>query len=72
MNMIYVFKTTVKTKKAVKQITPKLNDLLPTSKWNFDLEDCDNILRIDSKIEISELVIQLLQDNGFDCIELDD
>jgi hypothetical protein len=70
--MIYVFKTTVKTKKTVKQITPKLNDMLPTSKWNFDLEDCDSILRIDSKTEISELAIQLLQDNGFECIELQD
>lgn len=70
--MIYVFKTTVQTKKSVKQITPKLNDLLPTSKWNFDLEDCDNILRIDSNSTISEIVIKLLQDNGFNCIELED
>jgi hypothetical protein len=72
MTMIYVFKTTVKTKKAVKEITPKLNELLPTSKWNFDLEDCDKILRIDSKVEVSELAIKLLQDNGFDCVELQD
>ncbi len=70
--MIYVFKTTVKTKKAVKQITPKLNDLLPTSKWNFDLEDCDNILRIESNSAISEIAIKLLQDNGYDCVELVD
>jgi hypothetical protein len=70
--MIYVFKTTVQTKKSVKQITPKLNDLLPTSKWNFDLEDCDNILRIDSNSTISAMVIKVLQDNGFDCIELED
>ncbi len=72
MTMIYVFMTTVKTKKAVKQITPKLNDLLPTSKGNFDLEDCDNILRIDSKTEVSELAIKLLLDNGIDCVELPD
>ncbi|MDX2281000.1 MAG: hypothetical protein NW218_15540 [Saprospiraceae bacterium] len=70
--MIYVFKTSVKTKKAVKQLTPKLNDLLPSSHWNFDLEDCDHILRIASKIEISEKAIKLLQDNGFDCVELTD
>lgn len=70
--MIYVFKTSVKTKKAVKQLTPKLNDLLPSSYWNFDLEDRDHILRIASKIEISEKAIKLLQDNGFDCVELTD
>lgn len=72
MTMIYVFKTSVKTKKAVKKLTPKLNDILSSSKWNFDLEDCDNILRIDSKTEVSDLAIKLLQDNGFDCVELQD
>lgn len=70
MMMIYVFKTTVKTKKAVKQVTPKLNELMPTSVWNFDLDDCDNILRVESKTPISRLVIKLLQDNGFECYEL--
>lgn len=70
--MIYVFKTSVKTKKAVRQLTPKLNDILSSSKWNFDLEDCDKILRIDSETKISEQIIKLLQENGFECTELSD
>lgn len=70
--MIYVFKTSVKTKKAVKQLAPKLNDLFPASKWNFDLHDCDKILRIDSKSNIAEQTRKLLLDNGFDCMELPD
>jgi hypothetical protein len=70
MTMIYVFKTSVETQKTVTQLTPKLNRILSVSKWSFDLEDCDNILRIDSKNNIAEQTIKLLQDNGFECVEL--
>lgn len=49
-----MFRTFVKTKKAVKQLTPKLNNLMPMSKWNFDLEDCDNILCVDSKTQFPD------------------
>lgn len=70
--MIYVFKTSVKTKKSVQKLTPFLNTSLQQSKWNFDLEDCDKILRIDSPTEISETVTKLLHDKGFDCEELTD
>lgn len=70
--MIYVFKTTVKTKKEVKQLEPKLNEGLLTAKWNFDLDDNDKILRIDSHFEISEIAIKILKQNGFECEELND
>ncbi len=69
---IYVFKTSVKTKKDVRQLKSLLNELLKQAKWNFDLEDCDKILRIDSQTEISQPVIKLLQNIGFDCEELPD
>ena len=66
--MIFVFKTNVDSISKVKKVTPKLNQLFPNSKWNFDLEDCDNILRVDSELNVAEL----LQNNAiFDCIELD-
>ena len=70
--MILVFKTSVKTKKKVTSLTPILNSLPQILNWNFDLDDCDDILRIDSETEISELVIKILHDNGIDCVELDD
>ena len=69
--MIYVFKTSVRYKKNVRQLSPFLNDLLHQSKWNFDLTDRDKILRIDSLKEISGPIKKLLQDNGFDCKELE-
>ncbi len=70
--MIYVFKTSVKLKKEVRGLKPHLNELLRQAKWNFDLEDCDKILRIDSETEICKTIIKLLQDKGFDCEELSD
>jgi hypothetical protein len=70
--MIYVFKTSVNTKKDIKELTSKLEHFIPNSKWNFDLEDCDKILRIDSQFEVREATIKLLQANGYKCEELTD
>ncbi|QSB28113.1 hypothetical protein [Flavobacterium sp. CLA17] len=66
--MIYVFKTSVDTNSKLKLASELLNELLADAQWNFDLEDCDNILRIDSETEITEL---LLKNTVFDCIELE-
>jgi len=65
--MIFIFKTNVDSIAKVKKVSPKLNQLFPNSKWNFDLEDCDNILRFESKEDIMEKVIFLLKVIGFEC-----
>lgn len=68
--MIYVFKTSVFTDNDVQSLKPHL-DKLQQTQWNFDLGDCDKILRIDSPQGVSaELIIKLLQDKGFDCENL--
>ncbi|SMO85618.1 hypothetical protein SAMN06265349_105147 [Flavobacterium resistens] len=66
--MIYVFKTSVDSPSKLESASALLHELLPETLWNFDLEDCDNILRIDSEHEIVDLILN----NGiFDCIELE-
>ncbi len=70
--MVYVFKTSVDTAEAVDQIYPYLDSVLRGSAWNFDLDDCDNILRTNSEAEIETVVCQLLTANGFECDELSD
>ena len=70
--MVYVFITSVKTEQEVGQLKAHLNDLLKQGKWNFDLEDCDRILRIESETEITHSVIKLLHEKSFDCEELPD
>ena len=69
--MIYVFKTSVKNRRHIRQLSPFLNDLLRQSKWNFDLEDCDKILRIDSEENIAFKIIDLLNIHKFYCEELE-
>ena len=69
--MIYVFKTSVRTKSQVKKLKPRINELLPSEKWNFDLEDCDKILRIDSEENVVSKIIDLMSIQKFYCHELE-
>jgi len=69
--MIFVFKTSVKTKLQVQQLQPHIDTLVPNAAWNFDLQDCDKILRIDSEDNIVLKIIQLLSVNNYSCEELE-
>jgi hypothetical protein len=69
--MIFVFKTSVKTKMQVKKLKPHIDKRLPKAKWNFDLEDIDKILRIDSKENIVLIIMDLLNIHNYSCEELE-
>ena len=69
--MIYVFKTSVKTKLQSEKLKPDIDKILPKAKWNFDLEDCDKILRIDSEENIVLKITGLLNIHQFYCKELE-
>lgn len=72
--MIEVFKTNVKFKKDAQRILLLLNSKLVGHKINFDLSDCDKILRvesIDEKISASSIE-KWLQNEGFFCEVLPD
>lgn len=68
--MVYVFKTSVETEKDIRKLGFHLDELLLGARWNFDLDDCDKILRIESTADVAESVITLLLISGFDCEEL--
>lgn len=68
--MIAIFKTSVINSEQVESIKPYLDQLQAISAWNFDLEDCDNILRIDSTTNVSAGVISILETHGFVCEEI--
>ena len=68
--MIYVFKTSVKTKIQIKKLKPHIDKILPKEKWNFDFEDSDKISRIDSEENIVLTIINLLKIHNFKCEEL--
>lgn len=69
--MIFVFKTSVGSKEQANALKPYMDQLLPRAKWNFDLDDCDNVLRIDSDVDVIAPVIQLLHKHQFHCEELE-
>lgn len=57
---------------AVQQLRPFINKIIKEMAWNFDLEDCDRILRLDTCSHCCKSVVQLLWDKGFECYELED
>lgn len=67
---VYVFKTSVKTKKQVKNIAYHLNSVAQITKWNFDLQDCDKILRVEAKNMDSRQICELMQSLEYHCSEL--
>jgi hypothetical protein len=69
--MIFVFKTSVKTKIQAKQLKQHIYKILPKAKCNFDLEDCDKILRIESEKNIVLRIIDLLKIHKHSCEELE-
>jgi hypothetical protein len=54
-----------------KKLSPHIDNLLPNAKWNFDLDDCDKILRIDCEENIISPVMDLLKQYHFTCEELE-
>lgn len=67
---VLVFKTNVTSKKKVSRIAPLLAAFPAIRHWNFDLEDCDKILRIEALGLHPGSVERLLIGAGFDCREL--
>jgi len=68
--MVYVFKTSVKYKYQIKGIASQLDAIAQIDNWNFDLQDCDNILRIEAPELDTTIVCGLLNSLGYDCLEL--
>ena len=64
---IEVFKTNIKKKNDARQIIQKLNSLFPELKVNFDLDDCDKILRVEGgNISVDQITYFICQ-IGFQC-----
>jgi len=65
--MVEVFKTNVKKVQEATTLIDQLSLHFPGSKINFDLDDCDKILRIEGINFLAEKVMLLLKKNGFKC-----
>jgi len=65
--MIGIFKTDVQDVKQSGMLVKKLTRRIPGSSVNFDLEDCDKVLRVEGDNFSPETVIKLLNNNGRQC-----
>jgi len=63
--MVEVFKTDVEQTEQSELLISQIICHVPNGKINFDLEDCDRILRVEAERISNETIIGLLNQNGF-------
>jgi hypothetical protein len=69
--MVEVFKTNVQKRAQSKMLLCVLSEILPLFKINFDLSDCDKVLRVEGdNIEVLRIMF-LVKEHGFKCELLD-
>jgi len=65
--MVEVFRTNVRRKRQAKAVMDILSKQFPLFRINFDLEDCDNILRVEGENICPESIAELVAENGYEC-----
>jgi hypothetical protein len=69
--MVEVFKTNVQKKTQSKMLLSILSETFPSFKINFDLSDCDKVLRVEGDNMEAVTIVKLIKQNGFKCEPLD-
>jgi hypothetical protein len=74
VNMVEVFKTNIRTRAQAQAIKNSLQDVFEDYQINFDLEDCDRIMRIRSRCGPvdNERVCRIVLAVGFEASVLSD
>lgn len=68
---IEVFKTNVMEVSIANRLTILLIEHFPGNKINFDMHDCDKILRVEGENFIACKVRKVVEENGFACSALE-
>jgi hypothetical protein len=69
---ILVFCTDVRRRGDLNKLKPALDALPEVVRWTIDLEDCDRVLRIVTRMELMpELVLTRMAATGFRCTVMD-
>ena len=71
LKMVEVFKTNVQKKAQSKMLLSVLSESFPSFKINFDLSDCDKVLRVEGDDLEALRIMILVKDHGFNCEPLD-
>ncbi len=65
--MVEVFKTNVQLFEQAATLAEKLSSHFPSIKINFDLEDCDKVLRVEGTTIFPNKIIEMLNSSGYHC-----
>jgi hypothetical protein len=65
--MVEVFKTNVQCLEDVTILAKELSSAFPCIKINFDLEDCDKVLRVEGEDLVSNKIINMINSSGYLC-----
>ena len=69
--MVEVFKTNVQKKAQSKMLLGILSEAFPSFKINFDLSDCDKVLRVEGDNIDALRIMILVKEYGVKCEILD-
>lgn len=70
---LFIFKTNIKSREKVISISSLFENMNSVFDWNIDLQDIDNVLRIEASETINEAdLIHLVRTKGFYCETLND
>lgn len=65
--MVEVFKTNVQEIHHAEILLKNLSEHFPSFKINFDLDDCDKILRVEGTNINPHEIIELIKSIGYEC-----
>jgi hypothetical protein len=69
--MVEVFKTNIRKKAQSKTLLCILSQTFPSFQINFDLSDCDKVLRVEGDHIEALRIMTLINSHGFKCEVLD-
>lgn len=70
MKMIEVFKTNVPDRMVAELLIARLQHVFPGCRVNFDLEDCDKVLRVEGHDLCCQQIMALFNTAGYNCAVL--
>ncbi len=69
---ILIFKTNLNNPQLISEAKPFIQNIQGIRRWNVDMQDCDNVLRIEADQVSPRSVESILKSAGYFCEELED
>ncbi len=64
---VWIYKTSISSKLHIRKIARSLDLHVSISGWSVDIEDVDNVLRIESQETEEPLFKELVKNAGYEC-----